>query len=109
MTADAFVAQDIVPVITSWTTTNGYSPSEEFGIPAEVAAARDALYRAMVVEVVRHVMPWLPNALQAAGAAVAACPGCFLIITRDGQQHPVPELAAHLNFVPWAESHEICH
>jgi hypothetical protein len=109
MTADAFVAQDIVPVLTSWTATNWYSPSEEFGISVETAAACDALYRAMVVDVVLSVMPWLPDALQAIGAAVAACPGCFLIVTRDGQQHPVPELAARLNFLPWAEPSETRH
>ena len=98
-----------VRIVTPWTPLPGFDPTEAYEIPADVAATCDALFQQLVCEVVHRAMPWLPEALSAAGAIVGASPGKFEFVLPNGEFHEVPELACYLKLVPWRESHEPCH
>lgn len=96
-------------ILTPWTSGFGEDPCKHFQLTPEQAAARDVLYRVMVLSIlIEHDHNMVMSMLDA-GAKAFAMPGVFYIGFPSMEFIQVPEISQKLVLLPWVEPYETAH
>lgn len=90
-------------IFTEWNTPIDGGP--------ETDMERHEQYAAFVAQAMASTMPWLWVLLNEGNARVIAGTGMFSVELPEApnEWHDVPEMAARLNLLPWAEPEETGH